>query len=70
MKNTDKQKKLDKRKWFASIEANKDMGGYMDYCEYCDKIDPVFGGCSATQVQREKLSICATADNRRERAKK
>lgn len=70
MDNHTKQLKLDKKKWFASIEAGKDMGGRMDYCEFCDRVDPVFGGCNATQTLREKCHICATADNRRERAKR
>lgn len=64
MKNTERQKKLDLKKWFASIEAGKDMGGKMDYCEGCQKLHPIGDSCNATQADRENLTLCATNYNR------
>lgn len=68
MNNAERQKKLDVKKWYASIEAGKDMGGQMDYCEHCDKVHPIWDNCNATQTERETSSLCAKAYNRLEKA--
>lgn len=64
MKNTELQSRLDRKKWFASIEANQDMGGKMDYCEGCRKLHPIWDSCNATQAERENLCLCAKNYNR------
>ena len=35
MTNSENQKRLDKKKYYASIEAGYDMAGNMDYCKVC-----------------------------------
>lgn len=68
MTNVERQKKLDKKKWEASIEAGRDKGGDMDYCEFCDKVHPIWKACNATQADREKGCLCAKAYNKSEKA--
>lgn len=66
MKNTERQKLLDKEKWLYSEEIKCDCTGYMAYCEYCD-YQADLGGCLACQTEREEKSLCARAFNRQHR---
>lgn len=62
MKNQDRQRSLDKKKWFASEKHGTDMSGAMPYCKFCEKR---FGmTCRADQSERTKDSLCAIAYNR------
>ncbi len=64
MKNTDKQRALDKRKWIKSEKEGRDMGGAMPYCEFCDYCDKANCECGVPQTERERRSLCAKAYNR------
>lgn len=78
MKNTERQKSLDKKKWIASEKNGMDMSGEMLHCFYCKKRTPrdwqsdgfLRHGCSASQEEREGQCLCATAYNRMKRTKK
>ena len=71
MTNKERQKSLDKKKWFVSKEFEADMSGYMPWCVYCDKSEyfqrdlPL--QCCASQEERESKCLCATAYNRMKR---
>ena len=67
MTNQDRQKSLDKQKWFESIKKLSDQSGKMTYCEFCEKNDQMFETCAANQYAREKCYLCATAYNRMKR---
>ena len=67
MKNAERQKTLDEQKWLASEAKGCDQSGFMPWCEFCNfRLDD---GCLATQAERERGSLCATAYNRMIRAK-
>lgn len=68
MTNKERQRSLDKKKWFESIEENSDQSGKMYYCDHCPKQNTVFNTCDADQYSREMNCLCATAFNRSERA--
>lgn len=51
------QKRLDKRKYLVSQEKQRDMSGFMDYCEYCIHK----GNCGLSQAEKETTNICAKA---------
>lgn len=70
MTNKERQKSLDKKKWFVSEEFEADMSGFMPWCNLCDYRDVIDYGCTATQEEREGQCLCATAYNRMKRAKK
>lgn len=65
MKNIERQKSLDKKKWEMSQEVGADLSGEMIYCEFCGCA--VDKKCTATQDQRERNSLCARAYNRMKR---
>lgn len=69
MTNKERQKSLDKKKWLESEKQEFDMSGFMAYCEYCDNRGGMHGECQATQEEREKDCLCATAYNRMKRAR-
>lgn len=69
MKNIERQRSLDKKKWYASEKNGLDMGGKMNYCKYCSytAIDTEYIGkdrCIISQEEKENRCICATAYNR------
>lgn len=68
MTNPDNQKRLDRKKWFASEQEKKDKSGDMEYCEKCEHATTL-KTCSVTQDYREKTCCCATAYNRMKRGK-
>lgn len=70
MKNNERQKSLDKKKWIESEKNDFDMSGFMPYCQVCKERDCIDGGCIATQEEREGQCLCATAYNRMKRAEK
>lgn len=69
MKNFERQKKLDEKKWIASEKKGFDMSAWMQWCGYCDKKTGLCGTCTATQEEREGQCLCATAYNRMQRAR-
>ena len=66
MTNKERQKSLDKKKWIESERYNLDFSGVMPYCEHC-KHSTLGGNCTATQEERERKCLCATAYNRMQR---
>lgn len=64
MKNIERQKALDKKKWFLSEKQNFDMSGFMLYCEYCENRGGLHGECQIKQLDREMNCVCARAYNR------
>lgn len=68
MKNTERQKSLDKQKWVMSEECECDLSGEMLYCEFCFYKD-LDGLCPVSQDQRESQCLCAKAYNRMKRNK-
>lgn len=68
MTNKERQRSLDKKKWFRSIEEGSDQSGKLFYCDYCTKQNTAFNICDADQYSRETNCLCATAFNRSERA--
>lgn len=63
--NKDRQKELDFIKWNLSQVQKKDLSGKMEYCNFCSM--KTQAGCKATQEQRELESLCAKANNKKER---
>lgn len=68
MKNIERQRSLDKKKWNESFKQKYDLSGYMPYCHYCEKQSPYGGVCRANQIQRESECLCARAYNRQVKA--
>lgn len=62
MKNTERQKILDKEKWESSIKNQFDMSGKMNYCVKCKYRDN-FKNCTIEHNQRVQESSCAKAFN-------
>lgn len=62
MKNSERQKSLDKQKWFRSKQYGEDLSGKMIYCLKCEKMN--CHRCSATQKERKEQTLCAKAYNR------
>ena len=72
MKNIERQKTLDKKKWLESEKENTDKSGEMPYCNYCLWQDEWLY-CMADQDYIETECLCAKAYNvmcRRKGAKK
>lgn len=70
MKNIERQKSLDKKKWLESEKKGEDMSGAMDYCKECNRQHYYLEECQATQEERETACLCATAYNRMQRTRK
>ncbi len=68
MKNSERQKKLDKSKWETSKIHSQDLSGKMYYCLKCERMNCTHN-CNATQKEREEKSLCAVAYNKYCRAK-
>jgi len=66
MKNIERQRSLDRKKWYASLTYDSDQSGKMDYCQHCQK-QGIFETCEADQRVRESSCLCATAYNRMKR---
>lgn len=66
MTNQERQKQLDKQKWFRSKQYEEDLSGKMTYCTTCDRMNCIHR-CTATQKEREENSLCAKAYNRMQR---
>ena len=66
MKNPERQRSLDKKKYLESKRLGSDQSGKMDYCQVCD-YKCVFGGCVKSQEEKDKHHYCATAYNRMQR---
>lgn len=72
MKNIERQKSLDKKKWLESQKVSEDMTGLMFYCDYCvhkTSRNSYKRKCDTTQEQRERDCLCAKAYNRLQRSK-
>lgn len=69
MKNADRQKKLDEKKWLSSEKYEKDLSGNMWYCLKCEKMN-CRHNCTSTQKEREEKSLCAIAYNKYYKVKK
>lgn len=63
-----RQQKLDLQKWVESKDKGEDMGGKMDYCEFCSQ--NFIYTCMATQEERESKCLCAKAYNKMQKANK
>ena len=63
MTNQERQKQLDKQKWFRSEQYREDLSGKMTYCTACDKMNCLHR-CTATQEERLRYSLCAKAYNK------
>lgn len=63
VRNAFKQAQLDKEKWLESEKNNEDMSGAMYYCDACEYQKNGYL-CSATQLKREYMCLCAKAYNR------
>ena len=68
MTNVERQKSLDKKKYYASQIYNKDLSGNMIYCSKCEYTNCLHN-CRATQKERETQCLCARAYNRMIRVK-
>ena len=68
MKNPERQRSLDKKKYLESIRLDSDQSGKMIYCQVCNYKD-VFGGCVKSQLEKDQHYYCATAYNRMRRNK-
>lgn len=69
MTNAERQKNLDKKKYYASQIYKQDLSGSMSYCLKCDKVT-YNHNCRATQKEREAGNLCAKAYNRMARVNK
>lgn len=67
MTNIERQKRLDKVKYFTSQQYKQDLSGSMPYCIKCEYVNCTHN-CKATQKEREAGSLCAKAYNRMQRA--
>ncbi len=67
MKNIERQKQLDKKKWLASEKNGFDTSGMERQCFYCPKQKtcppPTLVHCVASQEEREEKCLCAKAYN-------
>lgn len=63
MKNPERQKSLDKKKYLESKKLGSDQSGKMDYCQVCE-YKCISGGCVKSQAEKDKHHYCATAYNR------
>ena len=68
MTNAERQKSLDKSKYYASQQYKKDLSGSMFYCHKCE-YSSCTHNCRATQKERESGCLCAKAYNRVKRGK-
>ena len=62
MNNVENQKRLDRKKYFKSLEFGEDQSGKMDYCKVCEFSKN--NHCPIGQTSRELSTLCATAYNR------
>jgi hypothetical protein len=71
MKNKERQKFLDEKKWNTSYKAKKDLSGAMEYCGFCPhNISSVrHCECKLTHEQRVEKSACAKAYNKMKKDK-
>lgn len=63
MKNTERQKSLDEKKYIESAKQGKDMSGAMPWCASCPQRVEL-ETCVASHQSRVLSSLCATAYNR------
>lgn len=63
VKNSIKQKELDKEKWLKSELCNEDMSGAMYYCDACMYQCNGFA-CGVSHDDRVGKCLCAKAYNR------
>lgn len=61
IKNSKRQELLDEQKYYASLYANRDLSGEMEYCAKCPYAN---GGCTASQEERVNGALCAKAYNK------
>ena len=69
MTNKERQRTLDRQKWFISKLYGGDQSGKMPYCHYCDD-QTCTNNCYTPQKEREKYTLCAKAYNRQIRNNK
>jgi hypothetical protein len=63
MTNQERQKSLDRQKWFTSQMYKEDQSGKMPYCIKCEKSNCTHR-CTASQKEREEQCLCAKAYNK------
>lgn len=63
MKNTERQKSLDAKKYIESEKQGKDMSGAMPWCAYCPQKGEL-DTCIAPHESRVLSSLCARAYNK------
>lgn len=63
MKNTERQKSLDAKKYIESEKQKKDMSGKMPWCAFCPQ-KAELDTCVAPHESRVLSSLCARAYNR------
>lgn len=68
MKNPERQRSLDKKKYLESIRLDSDQNGKMIYCQVCN-YKSIFGDCIKSQAEKDQYHYCATAYNRMKRKK-
>ena len=61
MKNIERQKSLDKKKYLASEKYGGDLSGVMKYCWGCESRYDM--SCTKSQEERESKCLCAKAYN-------
>lgn len=66
MKNSERQKSLDKKKYLESERLGSDQSGKMIYCQGCE-YKCAFRGCLKSQEEKDQHHYCATAYNRMRR---
>lgn len=69
MTNVERQKSLDKKKYYTSQMYKQDLSGNMIYCSKCEYANCLHN-CRATQKEREAGNLCAKAYNRMVRVNK
>lgn len=66
MTNKERQRSLDKKKYYASQKEGYNLSGKMDYCKYCSKKAFNESRCTMPQEERVAGSFCAKAYNRQD----
>lgn len=72
-KNSIVQRKLDKKRWFASENVGHDLAGKMPECDYCDYQQAFMTArsnyCGEQHDYRMQECLCAKAYNKKQKAK-
>ena len=66
--NKQRQEELNIEKYYASMEANRDLSGQRFYCTYCSEMKD--GKCTTKQSIIDEQTLCAKAYNKYKRSTK